>query len=474
MSSFNFNESFLYRHRYILGYGLMSICLLSILIFAGLFLPGAISNTETQSAIISGNISLTDLNSWSIVNLPYHLIQKLSFIIFGVSNFSIKLPSIMFAFLSAVGIIFLLRRWFKPTIGILASLIAISTSQFIFFAQDGTPGIMYIFWAVWLMLLASLVIRRNKYRLFYIAAFYITAALSLYTPLSIYAMAALVISIILHPHLRFLIKNMPKPKVALGIFLGIILVSPLIVFSINSPRLGLDLLGVPSTWPNLIENIKVLGSQYFGFYRPGGAVLMTPFFELGSMMIVSIGLVQVIAERYTSKNYMIIFWIICLIPILLINPSYTSVTFLPIVLLLASGINMLLSHWYSLFPKNPYARVAGLVPTIILVSVLVFSGLDRHIFGYSYNPNLVNSFSKDLDISKDMGILVVSQHEYSFYSTVAKYNNNISVSTSPNTEHFWTTRKAKQNYPGYQIDKIVTSANTYNSDRFYLYKKSAK
>ena len=472
MSKFNINETFIYRHRYLLGYSLVAIGLLSVLLFAGLFLPGGLSKHEMSSVVISDNIVLADYNSWRLVNLPYYMVQKASINIFGVSILSIKLPSIIFAFFAAVGIVLLLRRWFRPGIGVLSSLIAIFTSQFIFYAQDGTPNIMYIFWAIWLMLLASVIIRKPKHSIFYIIAFYIFAALSLYTPLSIYALLALVCAIIFHPHLRFVVKNIPKAKLAIGIIVAILLISPLAYNIAIEPRLGLDLLGIPTKWPNLFDNLKTISGQYFGFLRPSGSTLTRPFFELGSMMIVVVGIYQVIKDRFTSKNYVIMFWALCIIPIVFINPSFTSVTFMPILLLLATGLNTLLAHWYDLFPRNPYARTAGLIALIVLVSTLIFSGAGRYVYGYTYDPNITPNFSKDLKlIPKKTSNIVVSNSEMAFYKVVAKHNK-INVSATPISDEFLSTKAAKQSFNGYTVQTIITSPETNDSDRFYLYKKS--
>ncbi len=475
MSKFVLAESFIYRHRLFLGYGLFVVGLLATLIFAGLYFPGGISNDEMKSVVISSNINILNVRSVAIVNLPYHIFQNISLNLFGVSMLSIKLPSIILAFLSAIGVVLLLRRWFKPSIGVLASLISISTSQFMFLAQDGTPSIMYIFWAVWLLLLASSIIRNQKYRIVYIVAFYVTAAACLYTPLSVYALIALVASIILHPHLRYLIRKMPKFKVAVGIFCAILLISPLIVFIVYYPKLGFELLGIPPSWPNILNNFKTLGTQYLGFANPGGSTLMTPFFELGSMMIAGIGIIQVYKNRFTSKNYLIILWSACIVPIIIINPIFTSVTYIPIVLLLASGLSMLLSHWYELFPRNPYARFGGFVPLAVLVLILVFSGVDRHVYGYNYDPNIAQSFSRDVTFATSgHKNIVVAKNELSFYKAIEKYNSNIQVSDVPVTEYFWATRQAKNQFAGYAIEQIVTSGKTIDGDRFYLYKKTDK
>lgn len=472
MSKINISELFIYRHRYFFGYCLIAISLLAVLIFAGLYSPGGITNLEEQSVITSNGIDAMHPSTFAIENLPYHLLQKASLALFGVSILSIKLPSILLAFLSAIGIVLLLRRWFKPGIGVLASLIAISTGQFIFFAQDGTPGIIYIFWAVWLLLLASLIIRREKYKIAYIIAFYIAAALSLYTPLSIYALTALVCAIIFHPHLRYLIRKLPKYKIIIGIAIATLLISPLIVSIIISPSLILNLLGIPNQWPNIWSNLGLLGTQYLGFASSKGSIMTTPFFELGSMMIVAFGLYNVIKDRYSSKNYVIIFWSLCIIPVIIMNPNFTSVSFVPILLLLSSGLNALLSHWYELFPNNPYARIGGLIPIVILVAALVFSGADRYIYGYTYNPNTVPNFSKDLSIlPKEYVNIVATENEMSFYFLLAKYNKNITVSLAPVEDEAWVTRNAHQNFAGYELKRIITTATTKDSDRFYVYKK---
>ena len=127
MGRFDFSELLLYRWRYWIGYGTVAIGLIAVLIFAGLYAPGGISSQEMQSVIKSSSVKLTDFGSLTTTNLPYHLLQHLSLTLFGVSILSIKLPSIILAFLSAIGLVLLLRLWFKPRIAVLASLIAITT-----------------------------------------------------------------------------------------------------------------------------------------------------------------------------------------------------------------------------------------------------------------------------------------------------------------------------------------------------------
>jgi hypothetical protein len=148
------------------------------------------------------------------------------------------------------------------------------------------------------------------------------------------------------------------------------------------------------------------------------------------------------------------------------------VTFLPFVLLLGTGLDSLLGHWYRLFPRNPYARLAGLLPLIVLVIALVWSGLERYAYGYYYSPSAVSNFSQDLKLlPKDAHSLVVTNSELPFYSVLAKYDKDMTVGLIPPTKiPYTTTRGARPQSGAHRIEKIITSQRADQADRFYVYK----
>jgi hypothetical protein len=200
---------------------------------------------------------------------------------------------------------------------------------------------------------------------------------------------------------------------------------------------------------------------------------MTPVFGLGSMLIIGFGVYKLIRTRESTQSYLIIVWLLCLIPILITNPRFTSVTFLPLVLLLATGLGSLLGNWYRLFPRNPYARIAGLIPLFILISVLVLTGLERYAYGYHYDPQTVPNFSNDLSlIPQDTKELVVSSKELPFYRVVQQYNHTFVVTANPTLANYTATRDGNYQFIGYKIDHIITTSTYDNSDRFYVYKKT--
>lgn len=466
------NETFIYRHRLLLGYGLFAISLILILGLASQYYPGGLSAEEIESATISGQVNFRDPKTLAIPNLPYHLFQKLSFILFGVTLFSIKLPSLILALFSAIGIVLLLRQWFKPSVSVLTSLVTIYTSQFIFFAQNGTPDIIYICWPIWLILIGNLIIQKEQPSFWTLLLFLLSALGSLYSPLGIYVFIIIAVIALLHPHLRHKLRQLPKLKLLISFLISL----PILVFLLPLARINTqllpDLLGFSITNPDLIVNLKVIWRQYFNFSAPSISSILTPFYDLGAILLILIGGYHLIKEHFMAKNYLVIIWIVSAFVINLVQPTFYSLTFFPMMLLIANGLNFIVSYWYKLFPKNPYARIGGLIPLTFFISILIISGINRHIFSYNYEASLVNNFSKDLLLlDKSPKTLLVSDQELPFYNVMATHNNNLSVTTTPNGDFFWATRLAKQNYQDYQVDRIITSSTTEQADRFYLYSK---
>ena len=471
MATRDFSNYFLYRWRYVIGYGTIGLLLAGLLLFAGLYLPGGLSEAEQLSVTRSAALSFSDPSTLTIPNLPYYALQAGIFALLGVSIFTIKLPSLIIALVSAIGLVFLLRRWFRPNIAILASLIAITSGQFLYIAQSGTPSILYIFWPIVLLLLGTQITRVKTFRMLWKVLFAISAAVSLYTPLSIYPLLAILLAIILHPHLRNAVRRLRKSRIVIVTLIFLILIAPLVWLISLNPQLGQTLLfGTPKTWPpDIAVNTVIVAKQYFMFWGPSTTEVMTPVFGLGSVILIGLGAYRLVRTRETTRSYLIIFWIICLIPVLIINPNFTSVTFIPSVLMLAAGLTSLISYWYRLFPLNPYARIAGLIPIVILVGALIVSGLGRYIYGYYYGAQVAPLFSKDLRLLPDnTRQLVTTEKDQAFYKAIASYKEDLEVVAQPTADSIVATRDARTAIKGYEIKQIITNSRTSDSDRLYV------
>lgn len=468
-----------YRFRYYIGYALIIISFIALLAVAGLYIPGGFSEGETEQFVQTASLDLQNTESLAIPNMPFFAAQRFIVDLLGPSTFAFKLPSLICAVIAGIGAVLLLRRWFRANIAVLATVIMITTGQFIYVAQSGTGGIAYILWSVWLLLIATMITTSQRHKRFWKVLFFIALPLSLYTPMSIYLVLAIVSAGLLHPHVRHVIKKMSRPRLAILSTISLIIAAPLGYLIALQPQLGLQLLGVPSTWPpDLWHNLQTLFQQYFNFMHPQSGTLITPLLGLGSMALIAVGFWQLWTIRYTARSYTLTAWIILLIPILIINPMFTSITFVPLLLVLASGLSYLLRSWYGIFPRNPYARFVGMIPLSILVAGLVLTGLGRYFDGYRYDPETANSFSRDLTLyhdeilGKDIKHIVVTPQEQPFYLAISHYipESNIVVSIKAPTNSQFATTKAAHGKIDTLPARIVTTAYSHDSDRFYIYK----
>lgn len=476
-------DSWLYRKRYIIGYMIVTVGFAVLLYLAGTTVPGGLTKAEEQAFIQSSELDLQNIDTLTIVSLPFYVAQRTALEMFGPSVISIKLWGLIFALVTGIGAVLLLRRWFRPNIALLATAIMITTGQFIYVAQSGTPSITYIMWPVWLLLTATMITTSEHHRRFWKILFFIIAPLSLYTPLNIYLVLAIMSAGLIHPHVRYVLRKMSRPHLALFLLMSVVIAAPLGYLIIRDPSLALQLLGAPQSWPpDITANAKSLVQQYFNFIHPQSSSLMTPVLGLGSMALIALGVWRLIKIRYTARSYTLVTWVVLLIPVLLINPVYTSAAFVPLLILLAMGLEFILRSWYGIFPRNPYARFVGMVPLVILVGGLVVSGLNRYFSGYRYDPVTASYFSTDLtllDTKVRTGgtvTLVVDDSEYPFYMSVAHVGKQtgdklIITTTMPAiTYGNLAATHAAHERVGYPIERIITTGRANDADRFYTYK----
>ena len=477
-----------YRWRYPLAYIVFGVALATLLAVAGLFIPGGLSENEIQSALISNSLSLGGLFSLKpeeLIFLPYRLLQAASISIFGFTSFSIKLPSIVLALVSAGGMLLLLNTWFRKNVAIITALLAVTTSQFLLMAQSGNPGVTYIFWTVAMLLAASYMTKRGTLPTLWILLGFVLAGLSLYMPLNIYVVLALLLTALFHPHARHVVLRVArKPVLVVGGILFLAIISPLIYSAVSSPIIVYQLLGVPQDWSQVSENARTLLIQYGSFAKPSSGAVITPVYGLGTALLIVLGLFRMFSTKYTTKSYIISFWLVLLLPFVFLNPSFISVTFVPVVLLMGLGIEYLVWSWYRLFPHNPYARIFGLLPLGVLVFGMTLANINRYVYGYHYDKAVYSDYSFDLETldrhvrsldESTTAQIVSTKEDRAFYSAYAEHQEYIAelkvTSTPKNIDEAKTViydhTSAQKNLD--IPDKILVDATSRNADRFYVY-----
>jgi hypothetical protein len=437
------HQLLLYRYRYLLGYVLFTIGLVGLLVLELGNVPQGLLQSEQQSAINS--TLLSPKADTRMIDLPYHLLQKASLYVFGVTTLSIKLPSVILAVFAGAGVLLLLKRWFSHNVAIIGGLLAITSSMFLVAGRTGTSAIMLILWSTYLLLLGTLITQNARGQFFWRVSLGLVLGLSLYTPLSVYVIGAAIIAGLLHPHIRYSLRRFGAVEATCAILLFLIAVIPLGFGLWKQPQLGLELLGIPEHFPTFTEYVTRAASVfvYLGdFTSSRVSDYIRPMISMTTLLIIILGALRTLIDHHATRTYTLLIWIAVLLPVVTLQPQHISVLYVPGILLLAIGIQTLIREWYTIFPRNPYARIAGLLPLVALILGVSYLNYTRYFEGYRYSPQTSHYYSDDLtslnkalksdDINKEKLIVAVANKDVAFYDLLRKKNPQLVVTDATN------------------------------------------
>lgn len=486
-----------YRFRFWIGYGALLAALIGLLTFAVLRTPGGISATEEASVLRSAALTISNPESFLVADLPYHTLQKLSISLLGLTPLSVKLPSAFIALAASIGLVLLLRRWLQPRTSVIAGAIAITSTPFIFLAQQGTPAIMTIFWPVAIILFAMWGAQQSKLRHIAPPILAVMLGLSLYTPLMGYVVLALGVGSILHPHVRYMTRrHVPRPVIGLSILLATLTVLPLLYTIWKTPLTVSEMFIAGGNWHiDYLHNLTQLGLRFGDIL--GSSIAQTgelaPYLTLATILMAGAGVFHLIKQYHSTQSYVLIAWFLLALPVAALNPQQPEILFVPLMLLTGVGVAFILESWYKLFPSNPYARAFALLPLAILIGGIMITGAARYFYLYHYNSGLASQSSHDLllahnelknDDKKLIKFLVVSPQELPIYQRYIGTNKlNVQLSTESDLNKLTTSdrvrilaTKQSELVKSSRIPERVIASRLMqsDSDRLYIYKNTVK
>ena len=484
MGKLNPNKYFLYKNRFIIGYILLAASFLTLILFVPKIALTGLSTSEITSATASQNLNLRIIFDGQLVDLPYRLLQKTVFKFIGITTYSVIIPSIIIGGFLGFFLILLLNRWFKNNTAIIASIIAVLSSNFLFLVSNGTPLIMVVFWPTLLLWLGSKVQSKERPTPIWSFIFAFALFLSSFTPYMIYLIVFILIYTILHPHLRFTIKNLPRfPFILVSLFI-------LIGFGF----MGFIFLQHPETIKPLLysgdfklstyfNNLKQAFLPFFTWHGVIESIFLAPQISLPATFIAIIGLVSTFKGFFASRNSIAIFLIIFTILISGFHTDYAVLLILPFTILIAHGLRYIIYKWYNLFPENPYAKLFGVIPIAIFLFTMITSDLSHFISGYRYAAPVTNQFNSDLSMvlihAKAGDYLLLDENdEFSklliaantvkpIFRDSLNYYITTDVNSLPKNSKIYTI--GKTNHTQLELQKVYTSSKSQNSDRLYLY-----
>ena len=437
-----FKQVTLYRFRYILGALAVLALLASLLLIAPDVAPRGISSLVASSVTVSASLFNTNLDSLPLIDLPYHALQALTIDLFGLSWLGITLPSMVLAAITGILFILMIRRWFRLDIAIVTGILLLSSAPFLTLGRSGFPIIMLLFWLSLILLAATRILHGSRFSTLWQLTIVIAAALSLYTPLAIYPLVALAIGGLLHPHVRYLVRRQPMTKLIAAPVVFFALILPLIIKSIIDPSLVLTLLGATQSLSDIAYGDNLLAAAQTLFSVHGSTIgdIPRPFFTAPLIVLAVVGFAKSVIDNYSARSYLLFAWLVLLLLPLSLDPINIYSLVLPIMLLAAIGVETLIREWYKLFPLNPYARIAGLLPLTALLSIMSLSSMYHYFYGHAY-AEMTSDYDYALSITREEIetnsdndiVLITSDERRDFYHVLTRQYDNLIVTTKTST-----------------------------------------
>ncbi|MCL2280376.1 glycosyltransferase family 39 protein [Candidatus Saccharibacteria bacterium] len=425
----------LYKYRYIAGFGVLFLLLFVVVIWQFWTLPDGLSAGEMTAATAAGHFSFSKVFS-ETVNLPWTILEWLSIKILGASTFAFRLPAVILMILSAGGLILLLKKWSRDNIAVISGFLTVTSVLFISLSRSGTPAVMTTFLVVMILLSALTIIRsierfgedneKNQTRRTWrtlLAKITLSVALALlcYQAAGVYLVAMFVVMGVLHPKTRLIFIKSKLWKIIVGALTGLVVMTPLVLGFITGGLVVVkQWLMVDGTWSwgQLSTNLSTMFGLEIGFV--GGFI--TPVVTLVSLIIVLLGLMKTITDFFSARSYLVLPFLVITLTLAVWRVELVYLLFVPLTLLTAVGIETLVHEWYSLFPRNPYARLLAVVILTALVFGLVWAQLARFSLSQNYDVSVIDSYNQEYSAArtvisqeKDAVTLVVRPDQQKLY-----------------------------------------------------------
>lgn len=460
-----------------IGYVVLAISFVALLFGLPLYAQTGLSEAEMNSATSSYYLGKNGILNGDLVDLPYRVVQKFSIMLFGLSAYSVKLPSILAGLALGLMLILLLNRWFKSNVSLLISCLIVLSTPFLFLAGSGTPLIMIVLWPTILLWLGSKIQGEKRPKPLYSFVFAIAMLLSIFTPYMVYFAVFCVFFVAFQPHLRFIIKDLPKLPLTI---VGLIIIAGFAVLGISiyhHPGTILQLIAadgfeISHFFPNIAKGF----APVFAWHSTMEGVFLSPLLSLPCFALGLIGLFSTTKGFFASRNSIASMLLVFTVIITGFNPYAVVFVILPFSILMAHGLKYILEKWYGLFPENPYARISALLPLTVLFGIMIIPGLLQYIYGYRYNPNVADSFSNNVAIIRqnlsDQTLFV--RENYDFYKILEASTDLKIVDKIEEKKDVAVLGSLGESQGNYNLSQIITSPRRDDSDIIYLYTYTEK
>ncbi len=379
--------------------GILAVGTVGLLLFSGLgSTPPNLSQPEVKT--IHSSKSLKNIVSHPVnatYLLPEHFLRSWN----KNSLTTLRLLSGIYGLVYLAIFFLVLKFWEDTTTAVIGTILLATSAWFLNVSRLATPDILMM--SIIALIACGLWLKHTLRRNLIVLICAVGAAMSLYVPGLIWFVLGGIIW--QHRTVKYELSRSKRSSIAIATILLLLIAAPFILSSAEHLDTLLTGLGLPLKWPGptqLVKNLYHIPESVF--YRstldPVRHLANLPFLDVFEDTMFVLG--TYVFWKYRNLSRSRILFSVTILSILLITlgggVSYTIL--LPIVYItITVGILYMWKAWSDVFPKNPFARTAGLALIMLALVLSCNYQLRRYFTAWNNAPETKAVFDQRASIS---------------------------------------------------------------------------
>lgn len=319
-----------------------------------------------------------------IQNIAQYGLQQLNH--FG--PVAMRLPGVILGALVVLTIFKILDYWYTARVAILGALVLATSSWFLHTIRLSTHDAVYLLLFV-LFALTMWLQRAPANRLAMLSCLAV-ALICLYTPGLVWFIVPLLVW--QRRRLKNILATFSRWQLIVTVLFSLAAIMPLLWASIHTQDFVVAWLGLPRVWPPVNEIAKNVARLPFNIFWHGPN---DPTHWLGRLPLLDwfqavMFIVGIYSYRFKVRldRTLSLIYILCIGSLLVALKGPVSLALLlPFVFLIVmSGVAFMLQQWFTVFPRNPFARMTGFVLLILALLISCTYQLGHYFVAWPKTP----------------------------------------------------------------------------------------
>lgn len=364
-------------------------------------LPGASQPEFTHQLRINQN-EINPINT--ITQQPLFLPFTLSLYLLQLFSLDdilfIRLTSAIFGLISIVAVYYIISRWHTFRISVFATLLYASSAGFLHLARFGDEVSMYLLIPV--IIAAGLYSKERNSTVLKILTIVLAGVMTLYIPGMIWLV--LVLCLLYYKRLLKTIKSTSTLTLAVGSSIGLLFIGLLVFSFVINPSNLFVWLGLPADGlPDVLTLIQQMGFIPVELFAWGPDNLLfwvgvSGIIDIFVTVLFILGCYSYFYQRKLDRTKILFVSMFTLIILAGFGGPVTVFALVPFIYIIAAtGLALLLQQWFTVFPKNPFARTLAIAVIVLAISMSVMYNTHRYFVAWPRTPAVQAQFDNQLE-----------------------------------------------------------------------------